>query len=144
MGWALLEMSRAVQLLKNFPVHYRVHKSLPLVSILSQIDPVLTTSSYLRSILIFSTHLRLGLLSCLFPSGFSTNILYVFSFFPFVLHAPPISSSLTWSNYTRRRVQIMGFLIMQFSPTFHHFISLRYKYSPQHPFLKHPQSLFLP
>jgi hypothetical protein len=32
--------------------------------------------SLLRSILILSTHLRIGLLSGLFPSGFPTNILY--------------------------------------------------------------------
>jgi hypothetical protein len=31
---------------------------------------------------------------------------------------------------------------MQFSPTCYHFISLRSKYSPQHPVLKHPQ--FIP
>jgi hypothetical protein len=36
----------------------------------------------LRSILIFSTHLLLGLPSWLFPSGFSTNILYAFLFSP--------------------------------------------------------------
>jgi hypothetical protein len=33
---------------------------------------------------------------------------------------------------------------MQFSPTSHHVIPLRSKYSPQHPVLKHPQSMFLP
>jgi hypothetical protein len=32
---------------------------------------------------------------------------------------------------------------MQFSPTSCHFISLRSRYSPQHPILKHPQSMFL-
>jgi hypothetical protein len=32
---------------------------------------------------------------------------------------------------------------MQLSPSSHHFISLRAKYSPQHPLLKHPQSMFL-
>jgi hypothetical protein len=36
----------------------------------------------LRSILILSTHLRLGLPSGLFPSGFPTNMLYVFLFSP--------------------------------------------------------------
>jgi hypothetical protein len=41
--------------------------------------------SYLRSILILSTHLRLGLPSGLFRSGFPTNILYVFLFSP--IHA---------------------------------------------------------
>jgi hypothetical protein len=35
----------------------------------------------------------------------------------------------------------MKLLIMQFSPTSCHFISLRSKYSPQHPVLKHPQSI---
>jgi hypothetical protein len=38
----------------------------------------------------------------------------------------------------------MNLLIMQFSPTSCHFISLRSKHSPQHPVLKHPQSIFLP
>jgi hypothetical protein len=51
----------------------------------------------LRFILILSTQLRLGLRSGLFLSSFPTNILYVFRFSPFVLHALPISSSLTSS-----------------------------------------------
>jgi hypothetical protein len=38
--------------------------------------------SLFRSILILSYHLRLGLLSGLFPSGFPTNILYAFLFSP--------------------------------------------------------------
>jgi hypothetical protein len=36
----------------------------------------------LTSILILSTNLRLGLASCLFPSGFPTNNLYAFLFSP--------------------------------------------------------------
>jgi hypothetical protein len=40
-------------------------------------------------------HLRLGFPGGLFPSGFLTNILYALLFSPFVLHALPISSSLT-------------------------------------------------
>jgi hypothetical protein len=50
----------------------------PLVPTLSQIDPVHIIPSYLRYILILSTHLRLGLPSGLFPYGFSTEILYAF------------------------------------------------------------------
>jgi hypothetical protein len=42
---------------------------------------------------ILSTHLSLGFPTGLFPSGFPTNNLYASSF---VLHALPISSSLTW------------------------------------------------
>jgi hypothetical protein len=33
---------------------------------------------------------------------------------------------------------------MQFSPPSSHFIPLQSKYSPQHPVLNHPQSVFLP
>jgi hypothetical protein len=36
------------------------------------------------------------------------------------------------SNYTRRTVQVMELLIMQFSSTSYHFIPLRSKYLPQH------------
>jgi hypothetical protein len=38
----------------------------------------------------------------------------------------------------------MKLLIMQFPPISHHFIPPRSKYSPQHPVLKHTQSMFLP
>jgi hypothetical protein len=41
-----------------------------------QSNPIHTIPSYLRSILILFTHLRLGLPCDLFPYGFPTNILY--------------------------------------------------------------------
>jgi hypothetical protein len=66
----------------NPNVHYRAHDSPPPVPILSQIDPVHTTPSYLRSSLILSTYIRLGLPSGLFPSGFPTKPLYSLLFSP--------------------------------------------------------------
>jgi hypothetical protein len=78
----------------NPNVHYRVHKSPPLVPTLSQINPVHTTHPLsLRPVLIVSTHLPLGLPSGLLPSGFTINILHAFLSSPFVLHVLPISSS---------------------------------------------------
>jgi hypothetical protein len=73
---------RTFQHLRNPKIHNCVHKSPLLVPILSQIDPVHTIPS-LKSILLLSTHLRLGLPSGIFPSGFPTNILYAFLVSPF-------------------------------------------------------------
>jgi hypothetical protein len=81
----LLEKRPVAQLFKKSPriyrnpkVHYCVHKSPPLVPILSQTDPVNTTPS----ILILSSHLCLGLPSDPFPYYFPTKILYVFLLSP--------------------------------------------------------------
>jgi hypothetical protein len=64
-------------------VHYHVHKSPPLVPTLNiSIQSILPPPIFLRSILRLSTHLRLGLPSGLFPSGFPTNFLYAFLFYP--------------------------------------------------------------
>jgi hypothetical protein len=79
--------------------HYRVHKSPPLLHNLSQIGPVHTTPSYLRSIIKLSTHLRLGFLVNSFPLAFPPIAYMHSSFPPFMLHILAISSSLTWSFY---------------------------------------------
>jgi hypothetical protein len=142
-----------VQLLRNFPAIYRIRR---FISVFTRalhwylyqagsiqyipLNPVSLTSS-----LILSTHVRLGLPSGLFPSGFPTNILYAFSFFPIrttcsahLILLDPIILLL----YLAKGTSYEAF-IMWFSLTSRHFISLRSKYS-HHPDIKHRQSTFLP
>jgi hypothetical protein len=82
-------------ILCNPKVQYRVHKSPPVVPIVSHIDPVHTIPSYLFRIYFNIIHPPTSWSSYLFPSGCPTNILYGFRFPPFMLHALPILSSLT-------------------------------------------------
>jgi hypothetical protein len=80
----LLEKPTGLQLVKKFPSFYGTWRfntaytsARPPVPILGQLDPVHTPhSTSWRSFLILSSHLRLGLPSGLFPSGFPINILY--------------------------------------------------------------------
>ena len=71
-------------------VHYRMHKCPPPVLILSQLDLVHTsTSHFLKIQLILSSHLRLGLPSGFFPSGFPTKSLYTSLTSPIRATCPP-------------------------------------------------------
>ena len=64
------------RILWNPKVHYRIHKCPPPVPILNHLDPVTPHPTPWRSILILFSHLRLDLVSSLFPSGFPTKTLY--------------------------------------------------------------------
>ena len=94
----LLEKLTGLQLVKKFPAFYGTRRFITaLTSVrhlyLSCASPIQSTYSHptsWRSILILSTHLRLGLPSGLFPSGFPTKTLYAPSPHPYAPHAQPI------------------------------------------------------
>ena len=74
---------KITRILWNQKLYYHIHKCSSPVSILSQLDPAHTPhSTFCVSILILSSHLRLGLPSGLFPSGFPTKTLYTPLLFP--------------------------------------------------------------
>jgi hypothetical protein len=80
------------RILWNPKVHYYIHKCPPPLSTLIQLNPVQPPHpTSWRPILILSLHLRLGLPSGLFPSGFLNKTLYMPVPSQSALHAPPIS-----------------------------------------------------
>ena len=80
----LLEKLTGLQLVKKFPAFYGTWRFVTILTSvrhlsLSWASPIQSTYPHptsWRSILILSTHLRLGLPSGLFPSGFPTKTLY--------------------------------------------------------------------
>ena len=88
-----------------------------------------------RSILISSSHLRLGLPSGLFPSGFPATTLYTSLLTCYI----PRSSHFTWYCHLNTGVQIIKLLVMQSSPLPCYFVPLGPKDLPQDHFLKHIQ-----
>ena len=95
----LLEKLIGLQLVKKFPAfHWSRRFITALTSVrylsLSWANPIQSIYSHptsWRSIVILSTHLRLGLPSGLFPSGFPTKTLYTPSPLSYAPHAQPIS-----------------------------------------------------
>ena len=94
----LLEKLAGLQLVKKFPAFYGTRRFItaftgfrhPSLSWASPIQSPYPQPTSWRSILILSTHLRLGLRSGLFPSGFPTRNLYAPSPPPYEPHAQPI------------------------------------------------------
>jgi hypothetical protein len=64
------------RILRKPGVHYRIHKSTPPVPIQARSTVHVPHPTSLISILILSSHLRLGIPSGLFPSGFPTKTQY--------------------------------------------------------------------
>jgi hypothetical protein len=79
-NWALLEKPPVVQLLKNFPATYGTRRFITMfttvlrrsLSWARSVQSIPPHPISLTSILILSTHLRFGLHSGLFPSGYPT------------------------------------------------------------------------
>ena len=114
----LLEKLTGLQLVKKFPAFHGTprfitaltsarHLSLSWASPIQSICPHPTSW---RSILILSIHLRLGLPSGLFLSGFHTKTLYTTSPHPHAPHAQPISffSILSPAQYWVRRTNYLA------------------------------------
>jgi hypothetical protein len=114
-SWALLEEPLIGQPLKNFPEFYGTRRFITVFT--RALHWSLSWALSNQSILILSTHLRLGLPNGLFPSGMQYPIsIHLLPHSCYMPH-PSHPSSLDHSNYTWRRVQVMKLLFMQFSPT---------------------------
>ena len=95
----LLEQLTGLQLVKKFPAFHGTRRFITaLTSVrhlsLSWANPTQSTYPHptsWKSILILSTHLRLGLPSGLLPSGFPTKTIYTPSPHPYAPHAQPIA-----------------------------------------------------
>jgi hypothetical protein len=118
----------------------------PLVLIVTQVNPVRTISyyhskSYLN--IVFTSTSRSS--PCSPSSRFFHQNPICISLLPNSCYMPCPSHPpwLNHSNYIWGGVQFMKLLIMQLSPISCHLISLRTRYFPQHPVLRHPQSMFL-
>jgi hypothetical protein len=100
----------------------------PLISILSQMNPIHTPYSIsLRSILTVLSSSQ-GLPNGLFPSGFSTKILYAPLFHAYYMPCPSRPPWLDHPNYIWRGIQVMKLFIMEFFPHPYYIIPLGSKF----------------
>jgi len=123
-------------LLWNLKVNCLVHKSPPLVPVLSYANSVLTVPPYFSKI---PSNIILHL-SLVLPTGFSFQIFrqklcMQVSFVVCVLRVPPILP--LWFDDIRWKVRVMNHLINQFTLASCYISLFISKYSSQHPVLQH-------
>ena len=140
----LLEKLNGLQLVKKFPAFHGTRRFITALTSVRQlslswaspIQSIYPHPTYSRSILILSTHLRLGLASGQLPSGFPTKTLYTPSPHPYAPHAQPISffSILSPTQYWVRSTNHLAprYAVSSIPP-------LPRPSSPQRHVLKHPQ-----
>ena len=145
----LLQKLTGLQLVKKFTAFYGTRRFITaLTSVrhlsLSCASPIQSTYPHptpWRSILILSAHLRLGLPSGLFPSGFPTKTLYAPLSSPIRATCP---NHLILLDFITRTILDEEYRSFSSPPLPHYLVPPRSKYSPKHHIFKHPQLPFLP
>jgi len=142
----LLEKLTGLQLVKKYPHFMEPEGSLPhsQVPYLSYPEPARSVHNPTSHFLMI--HLNIILLSMPGSSKWSLDLRFPHqtplwtSNLPHTcyMHRPSQSSRFYHSHNIWWAVQIIKFLIMQFSQLPCHLVLLRHKYSPQHPILKYP------
>jgi hypothetical protein len=114
-SWALPEKPPIVQLLKNSTAFYGTRRFIAIftraVHWSLSCNSINTIPSYISKIYFNIVHLPTSWSSqWAFPSRFPTKIPYAHLFSPIVLHALPLSSSLTWLCTMSNRFYVARYL----------------------------------